>query len=389
MERELRQVQKMQAIGTLAGGIAHDFNNILSAIVGYAELARMHAASVGQPTGTILLDNLDGIFKSAGRAKELVRRILSFSSHHDAELHPVDLGVLLIDTIAMLRAMIPTTINIRHKITTSENKVLANVTQLQQVFMNLGTNAYHAMRPEGGELIFELTEAEIEKQDQLLAGPSLPAGKYLKVKVQDSGCGMDRKTVERIFDPYFTTKKEEGGTGLGLSVVHGIIAGHQGQISVESTPEQGTTFQIYLPQIDASCERAEAQDEITDLTGAGERILVVDDEEDLVKITQAILENLGYRVTASTSSREAAEKFCSNPEGFDLIVSDMNMPVMNGAELIEQVRNARDDIPLVVCTGFSDLMNDTRIRELGKARFLMKPVIVEDLNRAIKELLAH
>jgi signal transduction histidine kinase/ActR/RegA family two-component response regulator len=387
MERELRQIQKMQAIGTLAGGIAHDFNNILSAIVGYAELARMQTSSIHYPPGTTVTNHLNGILKSAGRAKDLVRRILSFSSHHEGDLQPVDLSSLLVDTISMLRAMIPTTITIDHKFDITESIILANATQLQQVFMNLGTNAYHAMRRNGGQLTFRLQETYIHPSDIQFARLNLLPGKYLKVNVKDTGCGMDRKTADRVFDPYFTTKKDEGGTGLGLAVVHGIVTGHQGHISVSSQVMKGTTFHLYFPKIQESIELSEKDSDTDQQKGGSEKILVVDDEKDLAEVVRLILENLGYQVTATTSAIEAAKIFTASPHNFDLVITDMNMPEMNGADLIKKIRDVRDDIPLIVCTGFSELINEKLIKELGRARLLMKPVIIDNLNLAIRELM--
>lgn len=387
MEMELRQIQKMQAIGTLAGGIAHDFNNILSAIVGYAELARIHVPSAGSTSSDLLLNNLEGILKSAGRAKDLVRRILSFSSHHDGDLQPVELSTLLVDTISMLRAMIPKSIIIEHKLNPTASTILANVTQLQQVFMNLGTNAYHAMRREGGRLTFSLQDTYIHAGDIQFARLDLQPGEYLKVSVTDTGCGMDRKTAERIFDPYFTTKKDEGGTGLGLAMVHGIVTGHQGHISVSSQVMKGTTFHLYFPKLHPTFDAPEAVNNTNRLSGGAERILLVDDEEDLATIIRLSLENLGYQVTSTNSPKEAAELFTTAPDSFDLAITDMNMPEMNGAELIKVIRDVRNNIPIIVSTGFSELINDKLIEKMGRARLLMKPVIIEDLDRAIRALL--
>ncbi|WP_163338594.1 response regulator [Desulfopila sp. IMCC35008] len=387
MEMELRQIQKMQAIGTLAGGIAHDFNNILSAIVGYAELARIHIPSAGSTSSDILQNNLEGILKSAGRAKDLVRRILSFSSHHEGDLQAVELSTLLVDTISMLRAMIPKSITIEHKLDLTSSTILANVTQLQQVFMNLGTNAYHAMRRDGGRLTFTLQDTYIHAGDIQFARLDLKPGEYLKVSVTDTGCGMDRKTAERIFDPYFTTKQGEGGTGLGLAMVHGIVTGHQGHVSVNSQVMKGTTFHLYFPKIHAACDVPEAGAYKSRIRGGTEKILLVDDEEDLATIIRLTLENLGYQVTSTTSPKEAAELFSNTPHNFDLVITDMNMPEMNGTDLINILRDVRSNTPIIVCTGFSELINDKLIKEMGRARLLMKPVIIEDLDQAIRTLL--
>ena len=385
-ERQLRQAQKLQAIGTLAGGIAHDFNNILSAIIGYAELARIHSSSAVGEGQELMFADLDGILKSAERAKGLVRRILSFSSHHDGDLQPVDLSRLLNDTIDMLRAMIPTTITIRSTITCGNCLILADSTQLQQVLMNLGTNGYHAMRERGGTLDFVLGNMDVNADNDRYGGLELPWGTYLHLQVIDTGCGMDQETLDRIFDPYFTTKRVDGGTGLGLSVVHGIVSAHQGHIIVSSKMMQGTVVELFFPLLDTTFERTEELLH-SNATGGTEHILIVDDEIALTRIMQGLLENLGYTVTATTSPLEAIALLTSEPTRYDLLISDMNMPKMNGIEMITQLREFRQDLPVILCTGFSEHINETTVHRLGRARYIMKPVVRDDLDMLIRSLL--
>lgn len=387
LESQLRQVQKMEAIGTLAGGIAHDFNNILSAIIGYTELAEIHLKQFDNQKESPLTHDLDGILRSADRAKQLVHQILSFSSKQTGELARVDLKTLVLDTSKMLRALIPTTISIKHDFQVANSVILANETQLSQVIMNLGTNAYHAMRNKSGTLMFELLDTVIHKTDVFYSQLELPAGPYIILRVSDTGCGMQKKTIDKIFDPYFSTKKDEGGTGLGLSVVHGIISKHGGHISVYSELGKGTTFWIYLPIIQDTETLSEQTETVEELQRGHERILVVDDEIPILEIMEGLLSNLDYIITTSTSPKEALEMFRNAPENFDLLITDMNMPGMNGMELIRNIRQIRPEFPVILCTGFSEFMNADATEALGSSRYIMKPVTQKQLSLTIRSLL--
>jgi len=392
LELQLRQSQKMEAIGTLAGGIAHDFNNILSAIIGYTELAKIHIDQCESRAVCQADKDLEAVLRSADRAKQLVHRILSFSRQRGGVMVPVSLEELLNDTVKMLRALIPTTIAIETEIHAVNTMVMGDATQIHQVLMNLGTNAYQAMREEGGLLVFELSETGIPHDDPLAADLKLSPGRYLVLQVSDTGCGMARDTLDKIFDPYFSTRSGEGGTGLGLSVVHGIVTFHKGHISVYSEPDRGTTFRLYLPQLAPKEEFEGAQQPATVMPGnlqqkGRERLLVVDDESELREMLQRILENLGYTVTVADSPQQALEQFTIAPEDFDLLLTDMNMPGMDGADLIAKVRALRRDLPVILCTGFSEKMNTKSIRALGRARHLLKPVSQMELHRAIRNLL--
>lgn len=384
---QLNQSQKMEAIGSLAGGIAHDFNNILSAIVGYTELTSIQVKKCSSDSPCEASQNLQGILRSADRAKQLVHQILSFSRQQTGEMHPVSLEDLLTETLKMLRALIPATISITPDIQTTESMVLADSTQLHQVIMNLGTNGYHAMRDTGGSLLFELFTKDIYEDDLKFSDLKLPAGPYLVLSVSDTGCGMDRSTLSKIFDPYFSTKGEEGGTGLGLSVVHGIISQHRGHIDVYSALGRGTTFRIYLPTLRETQKETSAFREAREVILGHERLLVVDDEQPLREITKHILQDLGYKVTTEATPMGALNRFIENPQGYDLLLTDMNMPKMSGAELIRQVREVRSDIPVILCTGFSETMNEQSTRELGSARHILKPVTQNELHKVIRSLL--
>ncbi len=392
LELQLRQSQKMEAIGTLAGGIAHDFNNILSAIIGYTELAKIHIDQCESRSICHAGKDLEAVLRSADRAKQLVHRILSFSRQRGGYMVPVSLEELLRDTVKMLRALIPTTISIESEIHAANAMIMGDATQIHQILMNLGTNAFQAMREKGGRLVFELSETDIHHTDPLAADLQLSPGRYLVLQVSDSGYGMDRDTLDKIYDPYFSTRSGEGGTGLGLSVVHGIVSFHRGHISVYSEPDKGTTFRIYLPQLAPTVQHEVSQQPAAAMQGeqrqrGQERLLVVDDESELREMLQRILENLGYTVTVANSPQEALERFADAPEKFDLLLTDMNMPGMDGADLIGKVRALRRDLPVILCTGFSEKMNAKSIRTLGRARHLLKPVTQKDLHRAIRSLM--
>ncbi len=385
--RQLQQSQKMEAIGTLAGGIAHDFNNILAVIMGYAELARVHAkAGCGNRNCPVSKD-LDHILHASDRAKELVRQILTFSRRQDDyEKTPLQFGPAVKEALTLLRASLPQSIEIRDNIACGDALVLANATQLHQIIMNLGTNAHHAMPESGGILAVEVEQITIEDFDNKSKSLLLAPGRYLLLKVCDNGCGMERSLLDKIFDPYFTTKPLGQGTGMGLAVVHGIVKSHEGLITVYSEPGKGTSFLIYLPQLlDQPVEHPKESNE--EIPMGTERILLVDDEALVARMEAMLLESLGYTVTTETDPMRALQLFTTNPKEYDLILTDMTMPKMNGATLTQKILALRPDMPIILCTGFSELVNETKARSLGVKAFAMKPLVRKSIAEIVRKAL--
>jgi signal transduction histidine kinase/CheY-like chemotaxis protein len=382
LELQLRKIQKVEAIGTLAGGIAHDFNNILAAIYGYTELA-MNLA----PPASSLHDYLESVLAAASRAKDLVGQILTFSRQVEQERKPVLLSPLVKEAVKLLRSAIPTTIEIQQLIDDHSIPVLADLTQIHQVIMNLCTNAYHAMRENeaGGVLGVSLREKEIGP-DELAAELQISPGRYLVLEVSDTGCGMSKSILERIFDPYFTTKKSGEGTGLGLSIVHGIVASHGGRISVYSEPGQGSTFRVYLPAV-KPVEAKVAKGEAEMVRGGSELVMLVDDEPEILCLLQKMLQGYGYRVAPYTTAEAALQAFRAEPRRYDLIITDMTMPQMTGAQLVPELLKIRADIPVILCTGFSELINEEKAKSIGVKKYLMKPVPTSELAQAVREAL--
>lgn len=378
LEDQLQQAQKMEAIGTLAGGIAHDFNNILTAVIGFTEIAAADA-----PQGSSLERNLQQVLKAGTRAKDLVKQILTFSRQTEQELRPVQVRLVAREALKLLRASLPTTIEMRQDIR-SDSAILADPTQIHQILMNLCTNAGHAMQEKGG--ILEVSLADVELGPDFTAGhPDISPGHYLKLTVSDTGHGMDPSTTERIFDPYFTTKDKGGGTGLGLSVVHGIVESCGGTITVYSEPGKGTVFHVYLPIIE---REAEPEVDVEEKLATGtERILFIDDEQLLVNMGRQMLESLGYKVVTRTSSFEALELFKKQRDKFDLVITDMTMPGMTGEELAKDVLKVRPDIPVLLCTGFSATMTEEKAKAIGIRAFVMKPFLRRDMAKIIRKVL--
>jgi PAS domain S-box-containing protein len=378
MEEHLRQAHHLQALGTLAGGIAHDFNNVLAVIMGYTELAVMTLPPSG-PTHAALHDAL----AAAHRAKALVQQILVFSRQQPAGRAPLALASLLQEAVTFLRASLPTTIELHLHLTDTAGPVLADATQIHQVVMNLCTNAGYAMRETGGRLEIHLDGVEV---DPTVAAPhpALTPGPYVRVTLRDTGPGMPPEVLARIFEPYFTTKALGEGSGMGLAVVHGIVASHGGAVTVQSAPGQGATFMVYLPRLaqDVAVPPTPAQ---IPLPRGHERILLVDDEARVAEMGQRLLTHLGYTVVAYTSSREALDAFRAAPERFDLLITDHTMPEMTGAVLARAVRQIRPELPLILCTGFSETMTAEHAHGLGIDAYLMKPwesrVLAQTLRR--------
>ncbi len=381
LEERLRQAQKMEAIGTLAGGIAHDFNNILTAILGYAEMSHDNI----DPDNPAYTD-LEEVLLAGNRAKELVKQILSFSRQSEAEKKPVQIQIIIKEALKLLRASLPTTIEIKQDIDPQCGVINADPSQIHQVLMNLCTNASHAMEETtNGVLSITLQEVTLDYVD-IQRHPGLAPGEYVKLSVGDNGCGIPKDICGKIFDPYFTTKEKGKGTGLGLSVSHGIIKNHNGDISVYSEFGKGTTINIFLPRLVST--HAEENTVLPEAVLRGsERILFVDDEEAIARMGKAMLTSLGYRVTAVSDSVEAFDLFKTRPEDFDLIITDMTMPQMTGKELSEKILNIRPQIPIVLCTGFSEHINGNKAKKIGIKEYAMKPVGKKDLAIIVRKLL--
>ena len=380
MERQLRQAQKMEAIGTLAGGIAHDFNNILSAIIGYTELA-LH----GIPAEKSACHKLHQVLRAGERAKGLVQQILSFSREKEEERKPLLIAPIIKETLTMLRASLPTTIEIRRHIKSKSGMVLADPSQMHQVLMNLCTNAAYAMREQGCVLKVSLIEEDLD-DGTLLPCPDLKPGSYVKLTVSDTGAGMTQEVMERIFDPFFTTKGPGDGTGMGLSVVYGIVKSHGGFITVESEPGRGSSFDIYLPRIDLVGDSIEME-AVSPFLAGNKRILMVDDEAILERMGQEMLELLGYEVVARRSPLEALDVFLAQPDRFDLVITDQTMPHMTGAELARELMRIRPDIPVILCTGHSESITAEKAEAMGIRKFVMKPYELGQIARAISTVL--
>lgn len=381
LTEQLREAQKAEAVGTLAGGIAHDFNNILSVIVGYTQLAQDVLAPDSE-AGPML----GSIIKASDRARDLIQQILAFSWDSSQERKPMQIPPVIDEVVKLLNATIPKSIVILRDIDPDCGTILGDSSQIHQVLMNLCTNAYHAMRENGGTLTVSLKSVDIPAESDKTGDMEPGPGAYVRLKIGDSGKGMNQTVLERVFDPYFTTKKKGEGTGLGLAVAQGIVKSHNGFISVSSTPGVGTTFYIYLPRLDVGSGVSKAASE-EPLPGGDERILFVDDEEHLVHIWSKVLERLGYHVTSTTSSVEALEMFRKNPGGFDLLITDMNMPLLTGAQLTRSILEIRTDIPVILCTGYSEMIDESEAGNIGFRKYVMKPVLREDFARAVRKVL--
>ncbi len=377
LEKQFQQAQKMEAIGTLAGGIAHDFNNILSAIFGYTEL------TIGmQEKDSQSAKNLQKIFQASSRARDLIKQILTFSRQSELEPKPVKVKLIVEETLKLLRASLPSTIKITPVIQ-SETMIIADPTQIHQVIMNLCTNAGHAMRENGGVLKVILDDVNLD--DEFTKQHSnLQPGKYIQLSVHDTGHGIKSEIVERSFDPFFTTKERGEGTGMGLSVVHGIVRNYGGAITIESDYNRGATFHVYIPAI---VDEIEPDHTTTRLpSGGNEKILFIDDEELQVDICKQMLSSLGYKVIAKTSSPDALELFKMAPHDFDLVITDMTMPGMTGAELARQFIAIRADIPIILCTGYNEQISEENSKAMGMKGFVMKPIVLKDLAEMIRKV---
>jgi CheY-like chemotaxis protein len=370
----------MEAIGTLAGGVAHDFNNILSAIYGYLNLAKRH---VDKPEK--LTADLEEIVHGASRAEELVKQILSFSRTTDQEMQPLVLSTIIKEALKLIRSSIPASIEIKQDIET-DYKVLAVATQIHQVIMNLCTNAYHAIKDNKGVISLTLHEFEISESVIVPLGEVKP-GHYLRLTVSDTGCGIDKENIDKIFEPYFTTKKAGEGTGLGLSVIHGIVTNHNGYITVYTESGQGTSFHLYFPIYKGPDFKVEQKVEEKPIRKGDERILLVDDEPGIINIFNILLADYGYTITAFSESSEAFLEFEKNPHKYDLLVSDLTMPGLSGDELIKKCQEVRADIPVILCSGYSRLIVDEKTKDLKINAYIQKPLHEKIVAQTVREVL--
>jgi len=374
---KLIQSQKMEAIGTLAGGIAHDFNNILAAIMGNAELLQMKI-----PPENPEQKNIANILSASYRARDLVMHILTYSRKDKLVQKPIHIHLIIKEALKLLTASLPSTIEIRKNIKVSSYWVMANITQIHQVVMNLCTNAHHAMLKKGG--ILEVTLSEINSI--IPEYSNLPEGPWIKLSISDTGHGMTPETIERIFDPYFTTKEIDVGTGLGLSVVHGIVKNNGGIIQVESEPGKGSTFHIFFPGVEKKKYQKTAKFESL-LKGNNEQILFVDDEEILIDIGKHTLESLGYKTVTSINPEEALKIFQDKPNAFDLVITDMTMPKMTGDILAGEILKIRPDMPIILTSGYNEFISEEKANVLGIKAFIMKPFQIDQLSETIQKLL--
>ena len=382
LEAQLLHARKMESIGTLSGGIAHDFNNLLGIILGNAEMAmddvpELHPAKL----------NLNEIRTASLRARDVVKQLLSFGRKTDPKQRPVRLVQIVEDALKFLRFSIPTNIEIRQNIQDdTDDSILADSTQINQVMINLCTNAAHAMEDTGGVMTIGIQNIYL---DQISAAvyPHLPPGNYVKLTVSDTGPGIDPEIKNRIFDPYFTTKEVGKGSGIGLSVVHGIVKNHNGAISVDSKFGKGTTFSILFPV--AEEEAVIETEPVEKLSTGNERILIVDDEESMAEIGRRRLERLGYRVEAKTNSIEALELFRADHDQFDLVITDMTMPHITGDKLVKEILKIRPDMPTILCTGFSEKIDEEKAKEIGVREYIEKPFDRGKLSRLVRKVLDH
>ena len=378
LESQLRQAQKMEAIGTLAGGIAHDFNNILTPIFGYTNLAFDKI-----PEGNSARDDLEHVNLAAKRAKDLVYQILAFSRQAPQEPIPIKTQHIIKESLKLLRSSIPTTIKIKQNIDTQCGTIMSDPTHMHQVLMNLCTNAVHAM-DEKGVLGISLQEVTLNAKD-VTHKPELIPGAYACLSISDTGTGMNQETINHIFEPFYTTKEVGKGTGIGLSVIHNIVESHKGMITVDSEPKKGTTFHVFFPLVE---DVESVSRNIFGPTPTGnERILYVDDEKLLTDLFSRLLEPLGYKVTTKTNSTEALKLFKSKPDDFDMLITDQSMPDLSGVEMAIEFLKIRPDIPIILCTGYSSKISAEEAKKIGIKEFMMKPLHRRQLAATIRKIL--
>jgi len=381
LQDKLQQSQKMEAVGTLAGGIAHDFNNILAVIFGNVELA-----SDDIPDWNPASKSLKAIHQASIRAKDMVKQLLAFSRKSDQESKPLNMTPVIKESMKMLRTAIPSSVDFSVKISDEPCNIMGDATQMNQIMMNLVTNAAHAMSESGGGLEVTLEKTFLQKEEVCFDWVLSP-GAYVSLKVRDTGEGIDPGIIDRIFDPYFTTKEVGKGTGMGLSVIHGIVKSHDGGIRVESEVGKGTVFEIYFPALEKMIEEEKEPD--GEIKGGSESILFVDDEQTMVDLNRQRLERLGYQVKSTTKPVEALEWFKANPEQFDVIITDMTMPRMTGDRLAAEVLKIRPQMPVIICTGYSERMSAKKAESLGVRKYIEKPIDIRNLAAALREVLGE
>ncbi|MFA6009273.1 MAG: PAS domain S-box protein [Desulfobacteraceae bacterium] len=379
LEEQLKHSHKMEAIGTLAGGIAHDFNNILGIILGNAELAVQWI-----PDASPAYDNLHEIMTASNRAKDVVKQLLNFSRKSDDKKEPNQITFVVKETVNLLRASIPRTIEIKYWEEDDLPMVLANPTQIHQIVINLCTNAAHAMEVNGGTLDIRLSHF-IKNGKPVARGHDLPDGSYVCISVKDTGDGIAPDLLDKVFVPYFTTKDTGKGTGMGLAVVHGLVKNHGGEIIVESEVGKGTLIQVFFPAIQASPQKEDSK--IPKLPMGRERILFVDDEKALVEVVREILEKFGYKVDSHHNPLNALEHFKTAPHSFDMIITDMSMPHMTGEQLVKHILEIRPDIPVMLCTGYNEDLSEEKALDMGLKAVLNKPVNLRELVTGVRAVL--
>ena len=379
LDDKFKQIQKMESIGNLAGGIAHDFNNLLCPIVGMSEML-LEDLPIDSPEHSAAQE----ILNAGKRGADLVKQILAFSRQNEHKMIPVSIQTILKELLKLSRATIPSDIQIIDEIAPDCGMVMADPIQIHQVGMNIITNAFHAVESEGGTITVRLEEIIVKNTD--LSPLSLKPGRYARLSISDTGHGMSRETMGKIFDPYFTTKEQGKGTGMGLSVVYGIIKGHNAEITVESELGKGSVFHIWLPIMAKNAAR-ENKEGAKGLPTGKENILLVDDEESVARLEAQVLTRLGYNVTFYVSSRDAVEAFQNNSNGFDLVITDMTMPEITGDQLAGAILSIRPDMPIIICTGFSARINEEQAKQIGVKGFLMKPVTKSDMALMVRNVL--
>jgi len=377
LHENLRQAHKMEAIGTLAGGIAHDFNNILAAIIGFTELSVEDVAD--RPT---VEHNLKNVLKSTIRAKELVKQILAFSRKSEPKRESLSLSPILEETITLLRASIPANIDLKVSIMSEQDTVIAAPIEIQQIFMNLITNAYLAMPDSGGIIEVSISEVDFDPGSNVYDDISR---EYIQITVKDSGVGMNPETMRRIFEPFYTTREPGKGTGMGLSVVYGLVNDLQGRVSVESNLGSGSIFRVFLPK--ATAQVLSRNTDKAQVVKGNERILFVDDEMLIVELARASLGKLGYDVKATADVNEAIRVFSENPMGFDLVITDQAMPSLTGEDFSKELLKIRPDIPIILCTGHSATLSSDQAKEMGIKAYVMKPIEKQEMAKVVRSVL--
>jgi signal transduction histidine kinase/CheY-like chemotaxis protein len=379
LEEQLLHLQKMETIGTLAGGIAHDFNNILTPILGYTEMALEEL-----PDESTLKYDVEQINNAATRGKDLVQQILTFSKQVDVDKKPLELHHVIKEVLNLIRASFPSNIEIRQNLREDCGTVMADATQMHQIIMNLCTNAYHAMMSKGGILDVKLDVVDIDTR-KFKSSIKIKSGTFVRLSISDTGHGMDKKTQDRIFEPFFTKKEAGSGSGLGLSVVHGIVSNYNGTIEISSKPGKGSRFMIYLPRHAAGSADGNESREST--SKGQEWILFVDDEKEITYMGKRMLESLGYSVEIKTDGAPALKELRNDPAKYDLLVTDQAMPKMLGTDLVREAKKIRPDLKVIIITGFKDSIPENAMKELGVSEIILKPLILSDFSKLIRVVL--